>query len=156
MSSCRYTIELRCSRPLKTSRYLRQSRPFWTATKILLVIVAVVLTILGVRAGMYYLPARQSTPLCQNSAANYPSCDYCGSLGQLMPATQSCACTNGATNPPTCNKVCANGAINPPSLGNPRGCDQCPDGRTVDYGVPCPQPRSLPVGTANIQNYGTS
>lgn len=122
----------------KALPYRQRLRPFWKAPKIVFLIVAVLVTVSAVAAGMYYVPARPSNLLCRNAAVNYPSCDSCGSLGKFTPATQSCVCTNGAINPPTCSRVCANGAINPPSSGNPRGCDQCPDGRTVDYGTPCP------------------
>lgn len=138
MSSCPQITPHRGSQSKKASQYLQRNRPFWTVTKIVLFVVAAILTVSAIGAGTYYLPARQASPLCRNAAANYPSCDSCGSLGQFTPATQSCVCTNGGVNPPTCNRVCANGAVNPPSLGNPRGCDQCPDGRTVDYGTPCP------------------
>ena len=102
----------------------RESKRFWTTTRILVSTIVVLVAISGIAAGAYYNPAQTSTPSCANGAVNYASCDSCGSLATYNTSRQACFCTNGATNPPSCNHFCANNAINPPS------CDLCPDNRT--------------------------
>jgi len=106
------------------SSNLRGSGRFWTATKIVALTIAVLVTISSVAAGVYYDPTRMSSPSCANGAVNYASCDSCGSTAAYDLSRQACFCTDGATNPPSCNHYCANNAINPPS------CDRCPDNRT--------------------------
>ena len=102
----------------------RKFKPFWTTTRIIVSTIVVLVAISGIAAGIYFDPARASTPSCANGAVNYASCDSCGSLATYNTSRQACFCTNGATNPPSCNHFCANNAINPPS------CDLCPDNRT--------------------------
>jgi hypothetical protein len=62
-------------------KYPQQYRLFRTATKIVALTVAVLVAISTVAAGMYYSPARPSSPLCANAATIYPLCDNCGSSG---------------------------------------------------------------------------
>ena len=107
----------------------RQIRRFWTAARIIALTAVAIVAVSSVGAGYYYLSARQN-PSCTNNAANYPSCNACGSLETYNTSTNSCLCTSGAINPPSCDRYCANYAINPPN------CDQCPDHHT-DVGV-CP------------------
>ena len=107
----------------------KQSKPYWTATKLVILTGAFLVAISAVATGVYYDPTRTSSPLCTNGAVNYPSCNSCCTTGEYNLSRQSCYCTNGAHNPPSCNNYCANNAINPPS------CDLCRDNRTD---VPCP------------------
>ena len=102
----------------------RKFKPFWTTTRIIVSTIVVLVAVSGIAAGIYFDPARASTPSCANGAVNYASCDSCGSLATYNTSRQACFCTNRGTNPPSCNKFCANNAINPPS------CDLCPDNRT--------------------------
>ena len=102
----------------------RKFKPFWTTTRILVSTIVVLVAISGIAAGIYFDPARASTPSCANGAVNYASCDSCGSLATYNTSRQACFCINRGTNPPSCNHFCANNAINPPS------CDLCPDNRT--------------------------
>ena len=134
----------------------RHYRRFSTATKIIASIVIVLVAISTVGAGLY-LSARPSGPACSNRAVNYPSCNNCGSQQTYSPSTNSCFCTNNTVNPPSCNRFCANNAINPPTGGNPRGCDQCADGRTVDYTGTCPPQASEATltPTYNSGSYAT-
>jgi hypothetical protein len=96
------------------SPFPQPSKPYWTAAKIVGVILVVVLVVsVSGFAALNYLKQNPSSPTsnnsCSNGATNYPSCN-------------SNTCTNGATNPPSCtsNSSCSNGATNPPS------CDQIP------------------------------
>lgn len=124
------------SRAVHPSR--QQSRRFWTRTRHLAFIALVVVAISSAGTATY-LSARPASPTCKNIAVNYPSCDSCGSWGTYNSFTNFCQCSNGFINPPSCDRSCGNGAING-AVNSPRGeigCDECPDGRTTDYGVPC-------------------
>ncbi len=116
----------------------QQSRKFWTRT-IYVAFIALVVVAVSSAGTATYLSARPASPSCKNTAVNYPSCDSCGSWGIYNSFTTSCQCSNGFINPPSCDRACGNGAING-AANSPRGavgCDECPDGRTTDYGVPC-------------------
>ncbi len=109
----------------------KQSKPFWTGTKIVASTVALLLAVSSVAAGVYYGNARLSSLSCTNGAVNYPSCNSCGSFQTYNTSTHVCNCTDGTVNPPYCNRYCRNNAINSPN------CDLCPD-RVTDYTGVCP------------------
>lgn len=124
--------------PLAANQSKTRSRRFWTGTRIVAFIALVVVAISSAGAATY-LSARPAGPSCKNSAINYPSCDACGSWGIYNSFTNLCQCSNGFINPPSCDRSCGNGAINGPA-NSPKGeigCDECPNGQTTDYGVPC-------------------
>lgn len=123
----------------KRSKFVQQSKPYWTVAKILVLLLAVVVGVSAVGAGSYYA-ARQAGPNCANGTTNYPTCDSCPS-GQIshFDVTPSCHCTNGTHNPPSCNEPCSNGAINFPN------CDLCPDGHTDSACSPLMTPESHTV-----------
>jgi hypothetical protein len=124
----------------------RRLKSFWTATKIIVLTVVVLVAISSVGAGLY-LSARPSGPSCSNQALNYPSCNTCGSSETYTVSTNVCSCTNQAVNPPSCDRYCANNAINPPA------CDRCPDNQTdvvCPPGVPPEMTESITVSSLDM------
>jgi len=119
----------------------QKPRPFWTGIRIVASTIVVLVAVSTVGAGLYF-SARPPGPACSNHAANYPSCNICGSLDTYSSSTNSCFCTNGAVNEPKCNRWCANNAINPPS------CDRCPDNQTDVVCPPGLPPRTDEAGNS--------
>ena len=100
---------LAMSQPQPAPSYPPQpQKRYWTAGKLLALVLAILIGVSALAAGLYYQTALSVNPLgpnCTNGASNPPACN------SFPP------CSNGATNPPTCTNFppCSNGANNPPA-----------------------------------------
>ncbi len=96
-------------------------KPYWTAAKIVALILVAVLVV-GVSGFVAFNYLRTNSPsgsssTCFNGATNYPSCNNntCSNGATNYPSCNNNVCTNGATNYPQCsNNLCSNGANNFP------------------------------------------
>lgn len=78
-------------------------KPYWTAGKLLVLVLVIVLGVSGLVSGLYYVTRQLATgpspnptsPTCANGATNYPACD-------------NNTCSNGATDYPSCD-TCGSG-----------------------------------------------
>jgi hypothetical protein len=105
------------------------SKPYWTAVKIVALILIILVGVSLAGVGLYYgiVPANvvSRTTSCTNGATNPPSCTtypFCSNGAFNPPSCNNNVCTNGATNFPACNSYppCSNGAT-PPSCNSNTG-----------------------------------
>jgi len=88
---------------------IQVQRPYWTAAKVVGLVLVMFIAVSAVGAGVYYT-------LSKGQTATGGSDHSCSSGQTLVNGSCYANCSNGATNPPTCdqNSQCSDGAINPP------------------------------------------